>query len=189
MLAIFVGGGGRNSNEETKHMTSTATINASLAHTMDGKSMTFFQWRAIGLCFLINMLDSFDAMVMAFTAASVSAHWSLTGAQLGYLLSAGLVGMTVGSLFIAPWADRIGRRPLVLLCIVVAGLGRIASDYARTPTHLGLLRFVTGLGIGGILASSYVIDGEYASAGAYERSSRVGFVPACDEAGINCAPN
>ncbi|WP_439672406.1 MFS transporter [Cupriavidus necator] len=144
-------------------MTSTATINASLAHTMDGKSMTFFQWRAIGLCFLINMLDGFDVMVMAFTAASVSAHWSLTGTQLGYLLSAGLVGMTVGSLFVAPWADRIGRRPLVLLCIVVAGGGMIASGYATAPTHLGLLRFVTGLGIGGILASSYVIAGEYAS--------------------------
>ncbi|MGN5478095.1 MFS transporter [Cupriavidus basilensis] len=71
--------------------------------------------------------------------------------------------MTVGSLFVAPWADRIGRRSLVLLCIVVAGLGMIGSGYAKTPTHLGLLRFVTGLGIGGILASSYVIAGEYAS--------------------------
>ncbi len=144
-------------------MTSTATINAPLAHIMNGRPMTIFQWRAIGLCFLINMLDGFDVMVIAFAAASVSAHWSLSGTQLGYLLSAGLVGMTVGSLFVAPWADRIGRRSLVLLCIVVAGLGMIGSGYARTPTHLGLLRFVTGLGIGGILASSYVIAGEYAS--------------------------
>lgn len=144
-------------------MTSTATVTAPLAHIVNGKPMTIFQWRAIGLCFLINMLDGFDVMVIAFTAASVSAHWSLSGTQLGYLLSAGLVGMTVGSLFVAPWADRIGRRSLVLLCVAVAGVGMISSGYARTPTHLGLLRFVTGLGIGGILASSYVIAGEYAS--------------------------
>ncbi|MGN5478096.1 hypothetical protein ACTMU2_17305 [Cupriavidus basilensis] len=62
-------------------MTSTATISAPLAHIMNGKPMTIFQWRAIGLCFLINMLDGFDVMVIAFTAASVSAHWSLSGAR------------------------------------------------------------------------------------------------------------
>lgn len=139
------------------------TPNASLAQTMGSKPMTFFQWRAIGLCCLINMLDGFDVMVMAFTAASVTAHWSLTGTQLGYLLSAGLVGMTAGSFLIAPWADRIGRRPVVLICVAIVGLGMILSSQSQTPTHLGLMRFVTGLGIGGILASSYVIAGEYSS--------------------------
>lgn len=144
-------------------MASSSFPNASHVQMMDDRSMTFFQWRAIGLCCLINMLDGFDVMVMAFTAGSVSTHWSLSGTQLGYLLSAGLVGMTVGSLFIAPWADRIGRRPLVLWCVLLSGVGMVLSGYSQTPIHLGLLRFVTGLGIGGILASSYVIAGEYAS--------------------------
>lgn len=144
-------------------MASTSSPNTSLVQIMDDKSMTFFQWRAIALCCLINMLDGFDVLVMAFTAASVSAHWSLTSTQLGYLLSAGLVGMTVGSLFIAPWADRIGRRPLVLWCVVISGVGMVLASYSQTPTQMGLFRFVTGMGIGGILASSYVIAGEYAS--------------------------
>lgn len=136
---------------------------STIAEMMGRKPMTLFQWSVVGLCFLINMLDGFDVMVMAFTAATISAHWSLTGTQLGYLFSAGLVGMTVGSLFIAPWADRIGRRPVVLLCVLMAGGGMVFSAYAGSPTHLGMLRFITGLGIGGILASSYVIAGEYAS--------------------------
>jgi benzoate transport len=144
-------------------MVTSNAPNTSLANTLEDKSMTSFQWRAIGLCCLINMLDGFDLMVMGFTAASVSMDWSLNSTQLGYLLSAGLVGMTVGSFFIAPWADRIGRRPLILLCVALAGLGMVLSGYANTPMHLGLLRFLTGLGIGGIIASSYVIAGEYAS--------------------------
>ncbi|NYE23919.1 MFS transporter [Pigmentiphaga litoralis] len=144
-------------------MATANTPSALLSQTMGSRPMTVFQWRAIGLCCLINMLDGFDVMVMAFTAASVTAHWALTGTQLGYLLSAGLVGMTAGSFLIAPWADRFGRRPVVLLCVALVGFGMICSSQAQTPMQLAALRFVTGLGIGGILASSYVIAGEYAS--------------------------
>ena len=100
---------------------------------------------------------------MAFTAASVSAEWALNGAQIGLLLSAGLFGMAAGSLFIAPWADRIGRRPLILLCLVISGTGMLLSAMSQSPVQLALLRGLTGLGIGGILASSNVIASEYAS--------------------------
>lgn len=87
-------------------------MNSSVVGKMDDKPMSAYQWFVIALCFLINMLDGFDVLVMAFTAASVASQWALSGVQLGYLLSAGLVGMALGSLVIAPWADRIGRRPL-----------------------------------------------------------------------------
>ena len=125
-------------------MISSISTSTSITEVLDGSPMTFFQWRAVALCCLINMLDGFDFMVMAFTAASVSAHWSLRGTQLGYLLSAGLIGMTVGSLFIAPLADRIGRRTLVLGCprcrwrhgriklCADPGAARRASFYYRT---------------------------------------------------------
>jgi benzoate transport len=138
-------------------------MDKSIGQQMDEKPMVGFQWAVIGLCFLINMLDGFDVLVMAFTAASVSSEWALTGTRLGYLLSAGLVGMAVGSLFIAPWADRFGRRPLILVCVTVAGVGMVCSSQASSPEMLAALRLLTGLGIGGVLASSYVIAGEYAS--------------------------
>lgn len=138
-------------------------MSQSIGTQMDQKDMAGFQWAVIGLCFLINMLDGFDVLVMAFTAASVSAEWGLSGIQLGYLLSAGLVGMAMGSLFLAPWADRFGRRPLILCCIAIAGSGMVASSLATSAGMLGFWRFFTGLGIGGILASSYVIAGEFAN--------------------------
>lgn len=133
-----------------------------LRQVVDQGPMRGFQWVAIGVCIVLNMIDGFDVLVMAFTASSVAAEWQLSGAEIGLLLSAGLLGMAAGSLFIAPWADRIGRRPLILLCLVVSGTGMLLSSLSQTPTQLALLRGLTGLGIGGILASSNVIASEYA---------------------------
>ncbi|MGF0238826.1 MFS transporter [Rhodococcus sp. IEGM1300] len=134
-----------------------------LKAAVDNGPMVTFQWLAVGICIVLNMIDGFDVLVMAFTAASVSAEWSLSGAQIGMLLSAGLFGMAAGSLFIAPWADRFGRRPLILLCLVISGIGMLLSSLSQTPLQLALLRGLTGLGIGGILASSNVIASEYSS--------------------------
>ena len=134
-----------------------------LRHAVDAGAMTRFQWTAIGICIVLNMIDGFDVLVMAFTAASVSAEWSLSGSEIGMLLSAGLFGMAGGSLFIAPWADRFGRRPLILFCLAVSGTSMILAAYSQSPTQLGLLRMITGLGIGGILASSNVIASEYSN--------------------------
>src|SRR5262245_37424890 len=101
---------------------------------------------------------------MAFTAPEVAREWSLSGARLGVLLSAGLFGMAAGSLFVAPWADRFGRRTLILLCLAVITTGMLLSAFTRAPEQLAALRVVTGVGIGGILASLNVITAEYSSA-------------------------
>jgi len=125
--------------------------------------MTRFQIVAIGICIGLNMLDGFDVLVMAFTAPEVSAHWSLSGAELGVLLSAGLFGMAGGSLFLAPFADRLGRRALIVFCLILVTLGMLMSALARGATALAIYRVITGLGIGGMLASLSVITSEYSS--------------------------
>ena len=134
-----------------------------LRQQVDQGPMRGFQWLAIAVCVMLNMIDGFDVLVMAFTASSVAAEWGLGGAELGMLLSAGLLGMALGSLLLAPWADRIGRRPLILLCLVLSGSGMVLSALSQSPLQLALLRGLTGVGIGGILASSNVIASEYAS--------------------------
>ncbi len=144
-------------------MTHPTTSARSLRDSLHEGPMSRFQWFAIAVCVLLNMLDGFDVLVMAFTGKAVSTEWGLNGAQLGLLLSAGLVGMALGSMLLAPWADRIGRRPMILLCLGIAGSGMLLSAMSTSATQLGLLRVLTGVGIGGILASSNVIGSEYAS--------------------------
>lgn len=126
-------------------------------------NMSHYQWFVIVVCVCLNIIDGFDVMVMAFTAPSVSAEWSLSGAQIGLLLSAGLFGMAAGSIFLAPLADKIGRRLLILICLAIAGISMLACGLVHSHSMLAALRFVTGVGVGGILASSNVLASEYAN--------------------------
>jgi MFS family permease len=116
----------------------------------------------IALCVALNMLDGFDVLAMSFAASGVKADWHLLDRQLGALLSAGLIGMGLGSLTLGPCADRWGRRIIVLLSVALAGLGMLGSAFARDFTELLALRVLTGIGIGGTIASVAVIVSEYA---------------------------
>jgi MFS family permease len=64
---------------------------------IDESPMTRFQIVAATMCIVLNMLDGFDVLAVAFTAAHISKDWGLNGKQIGLLLSAGLVGMAFGS--------------------------------------------------------------------------------------------
>ncbi|WP_106400953.1 MFS transporter [Actinocorallia populi] len=134
-----------------------------LRDRIDDGPMTPFQWTAIAVCVLLNVLDGFDVLVMAFTSAEVSDEWGLSGSRLGLLLSAGLVGMALGSIFLAPLADRLGRRTMILVGLVLSSSGMGLSALAQSAAQLGALRVLTGIGIGGVLASSNVISAEYAN--------------------------
>lgn len=134
-----------------------------IRETINQGVMSHFQVAAITICIVLNMLDGFDVLAMAFTASSISADWHLNGKQLGMLLSAGLFGMAAGSLFLAPWADRVGRRPVILLCLGMISGGMLLSAWAPGIIALAALRAVTGIGIGGMLASLNVITSEYSS--------------------------
>jgi benzoate transport len=134
-----------------------------IAKTIDEGIMSPFQIAAVTICIVLNMLDGFDVLAMAFTASHISADWHLNGKALGTLLSSGLFGMAAGSLFLAPWADRFGRRPIILLCLVTISLGMLLSAFAQDVVQLALLRAITGVGIGGMLASINVITSEYSS--------------------------
>jgi hypothetical protein len=134
-----------------------------LRAAIDDGPMSRFQVLAVCLCVALNMLDGYDVLVMAFTASEVAREWSLSGYALGVLLSAGLVGMAIGSLLVAPWADRYGRRAVILACLGVITFGMLLSALAQQPSQLKALRVLTGVGIGGILASLNVITSEYSS--------------------------
>ena len=133
-----------------------------LQRRVAGGPLTPFQLVAIGVCVSLNMLDGFDILAMSFAASGVKTAWHLADSLLGYLFSAGLVGMGIGSLAIAPWADRWGRRPIVLLSVSIAGLGMVGSAAASGFVPLLVLRVFTGIGIGGTIASVAVIVSEYA---------------------------
>lgn len=126
--------------------------------------MSALQIGAVALCVLINALDGFDVLAVAFTAAPISREWGLSPTDVGALFSVGLAGMGVGAFFLSPLGDKFGRRPMILACLVILAVGMLLSALTTSLGGLLWMRFITGLGIGGMLASINTIVAEYATA-------------------------
>jgi MFS transporter, AAHS family, 4-hydroxybenzoate transporter len=124
--------------------------------------ISVLQVRALLFCFLLNMIDGSDVLVVSYAAPALARDWGVTAPALGMLFSAGLAGMTLGAALIAPLADRIGRKTMILvaLCIVTVGMG--ASAFAPGLGALAALRIFVGLGIGVMLASVTSLAAEFA---------------------------
>ena len=89
---------------------------------IDNGPVTCLQITVITVCFALNMLDGFDVLAISFTAPSISNEWSIKPETLGVVFSAGLVGMTLGAMFVAPYTDLIGRKAMVLLSLFVVSI-------------------------------------------------------------------
>ncbi len=135
----------------------------SVQERIGNSPMSSYQFRIIGICLAINILDGFDVLVVAFTAQSIAADWGLSPSSLGLLLSSGVFGMAAGSLVLAPYADRTGRRTMILAGLVIITVGMAVSAITQTVWQLVAARLFTGLGIGTLLASMNVLVAEYSS--------------------------
>jgi MFS transporter, AAHS family, 4-hydroxybenzoate transporter len=129
---------------------------------LDDSNATKLQITTILICFLMNILDGMDVMVVSYSASAISKEWDISAQALGGVFSAGLVGMTFGSIFIAPRADIVGRRAIILLSALLMGVLVFVTSFAQSISQLVFLRFVSGLGIGSMLASTTTLTSEYA---------------------------
>ncbi len=118
--------------------------------------------RVVALCFLLNMLDGTDMLIMSFIAPTLALDWSVAPERLGAIFSASLAGMAVGCLFVAPLADRYGRRSMIMLALAIVGVAMVASGFTRTVTELMAARFIVGIGVGTIGVSMTAMAAEYA---------------------------
>lgn len=130
---------------------------------LEHSPMNAFQITAVVMCVLLNALDGFDVLSISFASPGIAEEWGINRAELGIVLSMELIGMAVGSVLLGGIADRIGRRPTILGCLVVMSLGMYLAAVAKDLTTLSVVRFVTGLGIGGMLASINAMVAEYSN--------------------------
>lgn len=117
----------------------------------------------VALCVLLNALDGFDVLAISFASPGIAAEWSVDRAALGIVLSMELIGMTAGSLGLGYLCDRIGRRPTVIVCLAIMVAGMALATAARDIQTLSLLRLLTGVGIGGMLAATAAMVAEWSS--------------------------
>jgi benzoate transport len=130
---------------------------------LDRSAMTRLQIVVIAVTVGLNALDGYDILSISFASPGIAAAWGVSPAALGIVLSMELIGMGIGSLLLGGIADRVGRRPTVLWCLLVMSIGMLMATTATDAVQLSLWRIVTGLGIGGMLSSINALAAEYSS--------------------------
>lgn len=148
--------------------------------------MSRMQVTVVVITILLNALDGFDVLSISIAAGSIRDELGIGPSLTGLLLSMELIGMALGSIILGRYADVWGRRPMMLACLVMmtAGMFMVTTDpgfiagilhpilvsmpwFSEWPVelvHISIWRVITGLGIGGMLASINACVAEYSNA-------------------------
>lgn len=128
---------------------------------IDQRPVGRYQWLILGLCFFIVLFDGVDVAVMGFIAPAVMQDWALSKAAFGPVMSAAMFGLAAGALLAGPFADRIGRKKVLLLAVTLFAVLSLACAFARNPYELAILRFFTGIGLGAAMPNTTTLLSEY----------------------------
>lgn len=128
---------------------------------IDAAPIGAMQWRVIICCFLVVMMDGFDTAAIGFIAPAIREHWQLSAADLAPLFGAGLLGLTAGALLCGPLSDKLGRKRVIEWCVALFGLFSLLSAFSPNLEMLIVLRFLTGLGLGGAMPNTITMTSEY----------------------------
>jgi MFS transporter, AAHS family, 4-hydroxybenzoate transporter len=128
---------------------------------IDKNPMTLLQYGTVLVCWLMNMLDGMDVMVISYSAPAIARAWHVSPEALGIVFSSGLIGMAAGAIVLAPYADKTGRKSMMLLSATVMCMAIYLTAYAPSVPTLILFRFISGLGIGCMLATTAALTSEY----------------------------
>jgi benzoate transport len=138
-------------------------VNTDPRETISSAPMSPLQLTAVAITIGLNALDGFDVLSSSFASPGIAAEWGINRAELGIVLSMDLIGMAIGSIVIGGVADKIGRRPTMLGCLVLMVIGMFMATTVTNLVQLSLWRILTGLGIGGLLAAINAVAAEFAN--------------------------
>ena len=129
---------------------------------IDRAKFNRFHFGVMCLCALLLIFDGYDLFIYGVVLPVLMDEWSLTPVQAGALGSYALFGMMFGAFIFGPLADRIGRKQGVMICFVLFSLATFLTGFASNTTQFGILRFIAGLGCGGLMPNAVALMNEYA---------------------------
>ena len=128
---------------------------------IDEQRVSSFQLLTLFLCFLVVAIDGFDTAAVGYVAPALSKDWGITPAELTPLMMVGLFGLMIGALLFGPLSDRYGRKKLLLATVAIFGVTSLLSGFVNDMTQLIILRFATGLGLGGAMPNAITLASEF----------------------------
>ena len=133
-----------------------------ISREIDNNPISWLQWRVVVLCGLVAILDGFDTQAIAFVAPLLSEEFGIAKSEMGSIFSAALIGLMLGAFILSPIADRIGRKPVIIISCALMGVFCLMTATADSANELMLYRFLTGLGLGGAIPNLNTLTSEYA---------------------------
>ena len=133
-----------------------------IAAVIDEQKFGSFHLTVVGLSFLLMLADGYDNISIAYIAPVLIKEWGIDKSALGPLFSAGLLGGLFGPPLFGYLADRFGRKLAVILGAFFFGLFTLAQVWADSLGSMMTLRFIAGIGIGGVLPITVALNTEFA---------------------------
>jgi len=142
-------------------MPATAVSTIDISELVDSSRIGSLQVRTFALCLLCLIMDGFDVQALGFVAPAIIRDWNIPNAALGPVFGAGNFGVLIGALSFSVLADRIGRRPVLIGVTLFFSAMTVLTTSARSVEELLVLRFIAGIGLGGIIPNATALVGEY----------------------------
>ncbi len=129
---------------------------------VDGQKLAPLVIRIVVLSLLVQCADGYDLATMSYAAPELIHAWHFPAAKLGPVFSAGIIGMALGGPLFGYIGDRFGRRIAIILCTLIYGLFSLLTVGAHGLDTVLWLRFISGIGLGGLLPNTVALNAEYA---------------------------
>lgn len=129
---------------------------------VDKAKFTAFHWNVLIWCLLIIIFDGYDLVIYGVALPLLMQEWSLSAVQAGLLASTALFGMMFGAMCFGTLSDKIGRKKTIMICVAIFSGFTFLGAFASSPVEFGVLRFIAGLGIGGVMPNVVALMTEYA---------------------------
>lgn len=134
-----------------------------ITRLVDDRRLNWFNWQVVLACFFVAIADGYDISAAAFAGPSLVKAWHIQSmASLGPAFSASLFGIFFGSPIFGWLGDRFGRKRAIIASCLVIGVFTLLCARAASLDELIYLRFLAGIGIGGMLPNIVALNAEYA---------------------------
>lgn len=128
---------------------------------IDREKPSPLQWLVFTLGFLVFFCDGLDTGIIGFIAPALLDDWGISKPQLAPVLSAALVGMSIGAILSGPLADKFGRKKVITFTTLLFGAFTVLCGFATSTQELMIYRFITGIGLGAAMPNISTIVSEY----------------------------
>ncbi|HAT1612263.1 TPA: aromatic acid/H+ symport family MFS transporter [Raoultella planticola] len=140
----------------------TQTQRLDVRELINGNPLSRFQKLVVFLGFCVIALDGFDIAIMGFIAPTLKHEWGVTNYELGFVISAALIGLALGAILSGPLADWLGRKKIIVNSVFFFGFWTIVTAFSQNIEQMIFFRFMTGLGLGAAMPNIGTLVSEYA---------------------------